>query len=473
MKNPLKTISLALAAVLTMSCTSAFSLTASAAGTDNATFEAHTFSVSSSEKMNYWLFTPENAEEDMPLIVYLHGMSQKGDDIDKLDDNGLCKWVSEGTFDDVPAYIIFPQLSNDYQGWKEVTENIKLLIEDVVETYDIDPDNVSLTGHSMGGIGTYAVANTYPELFSAVAPLSGSIVMTEQVVSNLSDIPLWAFVAKEDKYVNPNASISLVKALFEAGANAHVTVLDGATHFTVPDLVYLDEETDILGWLISEDKVEFEEAQTTVVVEGSGDSSSNTGTSTGSRPSGNKKPAGSDSSNDSSSDNESSTGTKPSGNKKPTGSDGSSTGSLSPNKKPGLSSNNQIILKIDSTEAEAFGEKYTLDAAPIVFNDRTMLPARFVAEQLGATVVWIGDKSEVVIAKDDIVINLYIDSTSAYVNGEKVTLESPAFVKDDRTYCPVRFICESLGATVEWAEDTNEVIITRTVQKKPSTDNAA
>jgi len=66
--------------------------------------------------LNYLLFTPENPVSDMPLIVYLHGGSGKGDDINKLKENGFCKGVSEGHFDDVPAYMMFPQVSSFYKG---------------------------------------------------------------------------------------------------------------------------------------------------------------------------------------------------------------------------------------------------------------------------------------------------------------------------------------------------------------------
>ena len=53
-----------------------------------------------------------------------------------------------------------------------------------------------------------------------------------------------------------------------------------------------------------------------------------------------------------------------------------------------------------------------------------------------------------------------IDSTTAYLNGEKIELDSAAFITDSRTYLPLRFICESLSAEVEWLKDTQKIIIT-------------
>lgn len=114
------------------------------------------------------------------------------------------------------------------------------------------------------------------------------------------------------------------------------------------------------------------------------------------------------------------------------------------------SEQNQIILTIGKKEAWVFGELKTNDVAPKIVNDRTMLPARFVAENLGATVIWTSEEpTKILITKDAIEIILYIGDKTAYVNGVEILLESPAFIENERTYAPVRFICENLGATVE------------------------
>ena len=89
-----------------------------------------------------------------------------------------------------------------------------------------------------------------------------------------------------------------------------------------------------------------------------------------------------------------------------------------------------------------------------------MLPARFVAESLGAKVSWDEEKREVKIVSGKTEILIYIDSDKAFINGKEVTLDSPAFIRDDRTYTPVRFVAEALGAKVEWNEDEQKVTIT-------------
>ena len=131
----------------------------------------------------------------------------------------------------------------------------------------------------------------------------------------------------------------------------------------------------------------------------------------------------------------------------------------------GNKADSKIILTIGKNDATVFGESKTNDVAPIIRNDRTMLPARFVAESLGAKVIWDADKKQVTVTgknnDKDVEIIITIDSDKATVNGETIELDSPAFIENDRTYTPIRFIAEQLGATVEWNEADQTVIINR------------
>ena len=92
--------------------------------------------------------------------------------------------------------------------------------------------------------------------------------------------------------------------------------------------------------------------------------------------------------------------------------------------------NKEIIFIVGDKEASVFGEEKTNDVAPIIKNDRTMLPARFVAEALGAKVSWNEEKREVTIEAEGIKIVITIDSDKAFINEEEVTLDSPAIIEN-------------------------------------------
>ena len=123
-----------------------------------------------------------------------------------------------------------------------------------------------------------------------------------------------------------------------------------------------------------------------------------------------------------------------------------------------------IVLTIGENESVVFGKTVTNDVAPKIVNGRTMLPARFVAEHLGAEVAWDEDERAVKITGKNgdgeaVEIVITIGAKTAIVNGEEIELDSAAFIENDRTYTPVRFITEQLGAKVDWNEETHRVTL--------------
>lgn len=216
----------------------------------DGSFTKQSFQASSCE-LSYWLYTPKHAAVHMPLIIYLHGGSGKGDDLDLLIQNdGFPKYLKDGLLGDVPAFVIIPQLSEDNRGWHDIRSSIRELVDYAAGHYLIDSNKVSLTGHSMGGTGVWQIAVSYPNLFSRIAPLSGSVQNAPQNLEALKNLPVHAFVGSEDTIVSPDSSIQFVQALQKANAPAQITVFDGASHFDVPTLVFLNTEIDIIAWLI-------------------------------------------------------------------------------------------------------------------------------------------------------------------------------------------------------------------------------
>lgn len=216
-----------------------------------ASFTACSINTSQLGTFRYWLYTPSDPTENMPLIVYLHGGSGKGDDLNLITAvDGFPQYLQSGQLGDVRAYVVIPQLPSTQKGWVNAAESISELIDHTVSTYKINKSNISLTGHSMGGTGTWNLACTYPSLFARIAPLSGSIRNTPDIIDNLKNIPVRAFVGSADTIVPPDSSKEVIAALKAAGGSAEITVFDSADHFSVPSLAFLDTNIDLIGWLI-------------------------------------------------------------------------------------------------------------------------------------------------------------------------------------------------------------------------------
>ena len=204
-------------------------------------------------RLNCWLYTPKNASKNMPLIVYLHGITGKGDDLDKLPTSeGFAQWLADGTLEDVPAYVLIPQLPSDKKNWQVIKEDVASAIQETAKKYQIDSGNVNLTGFSMGGAGVWSIAVSYPELFHSIAPCSGGLRVTKTTLSALRNMKIWTFVGTADAVVKPQPTIEFMKHLTQSNTKAAITEFDGAEHTDVPALVYLSEEIDLIHWLIGE-----------------------------------------------------------------------------------------------------------------------------------------------------------------------------------------------------------------------------
>ena len=120
--------------------------------------------------LNYRVYTPNEGTE-LPLLVYLHGAGERGDTPDVLDHilgHGIPKLLSEGR--EIPAVVLCPQCPTN-AVWDNIIFEARALIDRVTAEYHISPDRILLTGSSMGGYGTFALALANPTLFAAIAPI--------------------------------------------------------------------------------------------------------------------------------------------------------------------------------------------------------------------------------------------------------------------------------------------------------------
>ena len=200
--------------------------------------------------LRYWLYTPSEPADDMPLIVYLHSASGKGDDLSILTSmDGFPKYLRDGDLGSLRAYVVMPQLPASERGWVNVGDSVVELVNKMLAELPVDSGNISLTGHSVGGTGTWNIAIANPGMFSRIAPLSGSVRATSDSVNALKNTPVRAFVGSEDTVIDPVMSQRMVDALKKAGGDAEVKVFEGADHESVPSLTYLDEMIGLVDWL--------------------------------------------------------------------------------------------------------------------------------------------------------------------------------------------------------------------------------
>ncbi len=117
------------------------------------------------------------------------------------------------------------------------------------------------------------------------------------------------------------------------------------------------------------------------------------------------------------------------------------------------------IFAVTQTIVTIDGKTLQSDVAPIIIEGRTLVPLRAIFEALGAEVEWDNSSRTVTGRKDTTTIVLPIGSRSPTINGTPVQLDVPGTIVSGRTMVPARFIAESLGASVDWVEETRTVVI--------------
>ena len=200
--------------------------------------------------LDYLLYTPAYVSEKLPMLVFLHGSGEKGDDLSILTlAPSLPGFLADGTLA-IDAYVIIPQCPATEKNWQSVTDKLEAVIEHSRNTLPIIRNKVALTGHSMGGNGVWVLAIRHPERYSKAAPLSGWVDMTEDNLKALSRIPIWDVVGELDTAVPPIESKPMTDALKAARADVRVTVFEGAKHNEVPTLAYLGDDVGLIEWLL-------------------------------------------------------------------------------------------------------------------------------------------------------------------------------------------------------------------------------
>src|SRR5690606_7177315 len=178
-------------------------------------------------EMNYLLRLPENSSEKFPLMVFLHGAGERGTDINKVIANGpLQDKYKEFTQE---FAILAPQCPEG-QYWD--VETVYQLIQKIIKDHkNIDTNRIYLTGLSMGGWGSWRLAEKHPELFAALVTVCAPAGLPEKREAHfLKDIPIRIFHGAIDDIVPVDNSIQMYHELKKLGADVELKIFNDDNH---------------------------------------------------------------------------------------------------------------------------------------------------------------------------------------------------------------------------------------------------
>lgn len=196
------------------------------------------------------VYRPEHLQDDLPLLVQLHGYGEAGngvDDLYKVDIYGFSYMLTEEA--SYPCIFVLPQCRPD-SFWAAEIPNIYRFIQELKRKYKVNEKRVYLTGHSMGGYGTWLTALRHPGIFAAIAPVCGGGMVWKAAIL---DMPVWAIHGSEDDVVYPAETINMIHKIRMAGVNKNevkTTILDNVGH-NAWDYAYT---TELLEWMLSKSR---------------------------------------------------------------------------------------------------------------------------------------------------------------------------------------------------------------------------
>ncbi|MGQ9608211.1 MAG: prolyl oligopeptidase family serine peptidase [bacterium] len=180
-------------------------------------------------QINYLLFLPKDYSSDpekkFPMILFLHGAGERGDNLELLKVHGIPKIIEKD--ENFPFITVSPQCPSE-SWWTMESEALEALLNDIINKYKVDVDRIYLTGLSMGGYGTWSLAIKNPNTFAAIAPICGG--GDPKKVCAIKDVPAWVFHGAKDEIVPLQQSENMVKALKECGGDVKFTVYPEAGH---------------------------------------------------------------------------------------------------------------------------------------------------------------------------------------------------------------------------------------------------
>jgi len=176
----------------------------------------------------YLLYLPEGygqKNKKWPMILFLHGAGERGSNLELVKKHGPPKIVEQKK--DFGFIVVSPQCPND-GWWTDKVEVLINLVDEIAGKYNVDQERIYLTGLSMGGYGTWAMACAYPERFAAIVPICGG--GQKFYARRLKDMPIWAFHGGKDQVVPVAESQAMVDAVKAFGGNAKLTIYPEAMH---------------------------------------------------------------------------------------------------------------------------------------------------------------------------------------------------------------------------------------------------
>jgi predicted peptidase len=197
----------------------------------------------------YILHKPTDTISLKPLIIFLHGSGESGDNPDLLKVHGPLKFLNNNKENNIDAYILVPQCPKG-KSWE--TGILYGLVNKIISEYKIEKKAIHLTGLSMGAWGSWNFAIEHPEILASLVPIAGFVDRKPMLeICKLKDIPVWIFHGKFDDVIDVFYSKEVYKRLRKCSENVDFTIFQDANH---DSWTRVYDNPEIYQWMLSQKK---------------------------------------------------------------------------------------------------------------------------------------------------------------------------------------------------------------------------
>ena len=184
---------------------------------------------SNNNLFKYYIYYPRTIKENMPVLVYLHGIGERGNKLYDIEKYALPKYMN---IFEISYIVIAPQCHKD-NFWDYHLRDIEKVIEREYKKFKFDKKNIFILGSSMGAYGAWNYLIQRPQLFKGIVSVAGGIMLPiEQNLQIIKNKPILMYHGDKDDVVDVSESINIYNKLRNIGANnIELKIIKNDNHF--------------------------------------------------------------------------------------------------------------------------------------------------------------------------------------------------------------------------------------------------
>lgn len=185
--------------------------------------------ISNKKAFKYYIYYPSNIQKNMPVLVFLHGIGEREDNLTDIEKYALPKYMNKF---DIPYIVIAPQCHKN-NFWDYHLRDVEKVLEVEYKRFEFDKNNIFVLGSSMGAYGAWNYLIQRPDLFKGIVSIAGGIMLPlDQVLLPIKEKAILIYHGDNDGVIDVNQSIIAYNKLKSIGAeNIQLKIIKGDNHY--------------------------------------------------------------------------------------------------------------------------------------------------------------------------------------------------------------------------------------------------